>query len=310
MGDYFLLKRGEEDEITEVRMLPGPGALKALTSPLGWRIFCMLAEPHCPMDLAKKLGIHEQKVYYYIKKFKAADFIKEFSSEQRHGAIARFYQLKNSAFALLVEPVPFTKIKKGSPLNSSLLEPFVHDGELDSVIVVGSPDPHGPWKARASDACCAIDFALFMGAFTSGRNVPNYKLDIEVREKDLKKNMVLIGGPTVNMVTMKINSKLPIYISAEKGKETSIISTLSGRAYTTDDVGMINLVENPWNRNAKILVLAGKRFPGTRATILAWIKHMEEVLAGNKWSKGVKSKVVRGFDMDGDGIIDAAEFLE
>ena len=88
------------------------------------------------------------------------------------------------------------------------------------------------------------------------------------------------------------------------------MSKLSGKSYKADDVGMINIIENPWNREARILVIAGKRFPGTRATVIAWVKRMEDVLKGNKWSKAVKSRVVKGFDMDGDGIIDSVEFLE
>ena len=308
MGEYHLLRSGKEDEMAQVHVLPGPAALKPLTSPLGWKVFCSLKEPHCPMDLSKELGVHEQKIYYYMRKFKSAGLIKELSTEQRHGAIARFYQLRDSALALIVDPSAFRKVDIRSPVRSSLMAPFVRDGEMDSIIIVGSPDPHGPWKARASDACCAIDFALFMGAFTTGRNLPNYKLDVEAREKDLTKNLVLIGGPTVNMVTMQLNKELPIYIETEK--EISIVSKLSGKSYKADDVGMINIIENPWNREARILVLAGKRFPGTRATVIAWVKRMEDVLKGNKWSKAVKSRVVKGFDMDGDGIIDSVEFLE
>lgn len=308
MAEYFLLKSGKGNETAPAVLFSDPKKLKPLTSKLGWKIFSALSEPHCPMDLAKKLGVHEQVVYYYIRKFKKDGLIKECGTEQRHGTVAKFYQAARGAFALVPKGVSFTGISISSPSKSKLLYPFVKDGKLNATIVVGSPDPHGPWKARASDACCAIDFALFTGAFTSGENVPNYRLDIEVREKELEGNLVLIGGPTVNMITRKVNRKLPIHIDPEN--EMNIVSGLSGKTYKDDDCGIINIIENPKNKDAKILVLAGKRFTGTRAAILAWIKRLSDVSKGNKWERGVKSRVVKGYDMDGDGVIDSAEFLE
>ncbi len=308
MPKHFLLRSNGGNEIAPVLLFKDPSSLKVLTSELGWKVFTMLAKPQCPMDLAKKLGVHEQRVYYHIKKFKNTGLIRETRTEQRHGAVAKFYRAVQGVLAIMPDNTTFSRLSIKSPVKSKLLSPFVEDGRLNATIVVGSPDPHGPWKARASDACCAIDFALFLGAFTSGERLPNYRLDIEVREKVLRGNLVLIGGPTVNMVTRRFNKKLPIYIDASHDK--NIVSTISKKTYSAEECGIINIIENPRNSNTKILVLAGKRFPGTRAAILAWIKHLEEVLNGNKWDKSVKSRVVKGYDMDGDGVIDTAEFLE
>ncbi len=308
MSKYFLLKSGKENEVAPVLIFKNPSRLSVLTSELGWKIFTMMSQPQCPMDLAKKLGLHEQKVYYYIKKLRESGLIHELRTEQRHGAVAKFYQASDEAFALASENVTFSKLSIKSPQKSRLLSPFIKDGRLNSTIVVGSPDPHGPYKARASDACCAIDLALFMGAFTSGDNLPNYKLDTEVRDDTLKGNMVLIGGPTANMITMKHNREFPIYIDMEH--ERNIISTLSKKTYTDDDTGIVSIIQNPENPEKKILMLAGKRFAGTRASILAVVTRFEEFLEGNKFNSDVKARVVKGYDMDGDGIIDTAEFLE
>lgn len=308
MSKYFLLRSNGKNEIASVTLFKNPAVFKALTSPLGWKLFSALSEPRCPMDLAKELGVHEQRVYYYINKFKEKGLIRESRTEQRHGAVAKFYQTTQGAFAFMPAKTKFSKLDIKSPVKSKLLVPFVQDGKLNATIVVGSPDPHGPWKARASDACCAIDFALFLGAFTSGERLPNYRLDIEAREKDLNGNLILIGGPTVNMVTMKLNKKLPIYIDASHNK--NIVSSISKKTYTAEDCGIINIIENPRNPKAKIMVLAGKRFPGTRASVLAMVNRLEQVFEGNKWDKEIQSRVVKGFDMNGDGIIDTAEFLE
>jgi hypothetical protein len=308
MPKYFLLRSGKGNDVAPVLLFRDPSKLKVLTSRLGWKIFTTLAEPNCPMDLAKKLGIHEQKVYYYINKLKENGLIHELKTEQRHGAIAKFYQAARESFALASDNVSFSRLSIKSPEKSRLLHPFIDDGRLNATIVVGSPDPHGPWKARASDACCAIDLALFLGAFTSGERLPNYNLDTEVREKTLKGNMVLIGGPTANMITMKHSKAFPIYIDVDH--EKNIVSTLSKKTYTADDTGIVSVIANPENPKSRILMLAGKRFAGTRAAVLAAVNRFEEFLEGNRFDNAVKSRVVKGYDMDGDGIIDTAEFLE
>jgi hypothetical protein len=308
MADYFLLRSGRGNEIAPALLFDNPEKLRVLTSKLGWKIFSMLSKPACPMDIAKELGIHEQKVYYYIRKLKDAGLIFELRTEQRHGALARFYKSSSKAFSIASGNLGFEKLSIKSPVKSRLLSPFIEDGKLNATIVVGSPDPHGPRKARASDACCAIDFALFLGSYSSGEKLPNYRLDVEVREKTLKGNMVLIGGPTVNMITRDINKNLPIFIDAEH--EKNIVSTLSKKTYTEDVCGIVNVIENPWNPQKRIMVLAGKRFPGTRAAVLSVVSGLDSFMEGNRLDRKVRSRVVKGFDMDGDGIIDTAEFLE
>jgi hypothetical protein len=44
--------------------------------------------------------------------------------------------------------------------------------------------------------------------------------------------------------------------------------------------------------------------------VLAFIKHFKKVMEGNSVKRDVIAKVVQGIDMDSDGIIDEAEFLE
>jgi hypothetical protein len=309
MEKHFLLSSGKKQTAIPISLIQNPEDLKNLTSELGWRILQELAEPGCPMDIAKRLRVHEQKVYYYINKFKAAKLIREIRRERRHGTMAVFYQTKDYAFGFRMAKTPVkAELKISSPKHTKLMEPFISQGSMNSRIIVGSPDPHGPWKARASDSCCAIDFALFLGAFTDGTAVPNYKLDTEVREKDLKGNLILIGGPTANMITNRINSRLPIYLSMKH--EVKIVSNLSKKSYAEDENGMIVSVQNPWDKKSRILVVAGKRFQGTRAAIIALITKAEKVFSGNKYEKSVVAKVVRGYDMDGDGIIDSAEILE
>ncbi len=306
---YFLLKNIKKRSVLmPIKIFKNPEDLKVLANPLGWKIFQEMKVPACPKDVAKKLGIHEQKVYYYINRFRASGLIEEVKTEARHGTIARFYKAKNHAFGMCIDGGESIKINIHPPQQYKLLEPFIAEGRFNAKIIVGSPDPHGPWKARGSDSCCAIDFALFMGTFSAHTKLPNYMLDVEIREKDLKDNLVLFGGPVVNMITKKINSKLPIYIDIKENFD--IKSKISGRVYKDDECGFIAIIDNPWKKEKKILVLAGKRFQGTKSAVLAWIKYLEKIMEGNKFDKKIVAKVVRGYDMDGDGVIDSVDILE
>ncbi len=307
---HFILKMGKRKTLTPIKVFNDPKVFKILSNDLAWKIFKELSTPQCPIDIAKKLGIHEQKIYYYIRKFKTSGLIQEVGEEGRHGTIAKFYQIKNHAFCLKLESAPEEEIQIHSPLFNKNLEPFVLEGKLNSRIIVGSPDPHGPWKAQASDGSCAIDFALFLGSFTAGIFQPNYKLDTEIREKDLKGNLILIGGPTVNMVTKKVNKKLPIFFDLKNSRD--IISKISGKKYEDESCGLIALIDNPWikTKKNKILILAGKRVHGTRAAIIAFIKDLDKIMEGNKFNRKIKARVVKGYDTSGDGIIDDFEILE
>ncbi|MCD6590859.1 MAG: hypothetical protein J7K72_02710 [Candidatus Aenigmarchaeota archaeon] len=304
---YFLLKIGKRSEVTDTEIIKDPEILKPISSSLGWKIFCLLTSPNCPIDIARTLGVHEQKVYYYVNKFRKKGLLRVVKEETRHGTIARFYKVKSSVFSLNLGAAEWQRvhtIKSGVP---ERLEPFIKNGEVNFTIVVGSPDPHGPWKGRALDAPTAIDLALFLGSFVTSNVHQNYKLDVEVRERDMAGNLILVGGPVVNMVTKKVNKFLPIRFDMKK---MDIISEITNNRYVDEECGLICLTDNPWNKKRKILIFAGKRFSGTRAAILAFIENTESIVKGNKFDGSKIAKVVRGYDINGDGIIDKAEILE
>ncbi len=307
--DFFLLKAGKKSKAIPIRMFDSPKEIKILSSPLGWRIFREMAEPSCPMDVAKKLGVHEQKVYYHVKKFRQANLVKEVKREARHGTVARFYKIRNHAFGLMAGNPEGEEIELASPAHKKALEPFVKDGKLNARVIVGSPDPHGPWKARGSDSCCAIDFALFLGAYTDGRQVPNYRLDVEVRERDLRGNLILFGGPAVNMITKKVTRYMPVFVEIQKDVRR-IKSRITNKTYSDEDCGLVTIIDNPWDKRGKIMVLAGPRFQGTRTAVLAFVTKLGKVMQGNRFKRDTIATVVKGYDMDGDGIIDSAEILE
>jgi hypothetical protein len=183
------------------------------------------------------------------------------------------------------------------------LSPFISDGRLNANIVVGSPDPHGAHKARARDGHYAIDLALFLGGFCSLTEFST-KLDVDV---DLRtsKNLILVGGPVTNLLVAKLNDFLPAKFS--DNKPWGIISKT--KEYTEESVGMICRIPNPYNPEYFILVLAGIRFLGTKAAVLAFFNNTREVIYRFTGQKEFYS-IVQGYDLDGDGKIDSAEVME
>ncbi|MBI3027460.1 S-layer protein [Candidatus Woesearchaeota archaeon] len=278
----------------------------SISSELAQKILNLLAkEAMYPIDIAKTLKVHEQKIYYHIRNLEKAGIIKIVKKETRQGATANFYVITEPAFVVRFKEFEATS-KIGQIRNESdFLEPFIKDGQLNALIIVGSPDPHGPDKARSRDGYYGMDLALFLGTFLNYVPKFNVKLDTEVRDGDLENNLILIGGPVVNKVVEKANPKLPI-----RFEEGNIKSTISNEIYPQDECGLIVKTKNPFNRDKYVLVAAGKRFSGTRAAIIAFLKDFNKITDGNVHNPSIKAKVVEGVDLDSDGIIDDIEFRE
>lgn len=283
-----------------------PDQIKAVSSELAGKILKVISgKASYPKDISKKLNVHEQKVYYHIRKLEEAGIIKVVKKETKQGALANYYDLIEPAF--LVRFKDYQKTQKITTLKESdFLNPFIKDAQLNALIIVGSPDPHGPDKARSRDGYYGMDLALFIGTFLNYVPSLNVKLDTETREDDLKNNnLIIIGGPIVNKITGSINSKLPI-----RFKQGNIFSTITGKSYTTDESALIVKTKSPFDPKKSILLVAGKRHSGTRAAIIAFLKHFKEIKKGNSYNKKILAKVVEGIDLDYDGIVDEIVILE
>ena len=304
----YLIEETESGQKAFKSMLLDPASLGVLSSELSIKILKELGKnPSCAMDVARSLKQHEQKIYYHMRRLEKAGIITLIKREERVGALAKIYSVASPVLAVKLFDSNFTLDAKVRSKEIEFFSPFIKQGKINFLIVVGRPDPHGKYGAQASDGIGAIDFALFLGSFL--REVaPNYKLDTHVREKDLKNNLILIGGPKANIFVEKINKFLPIYFDSKN--EWNIVSSLSKITYSDDDIGIIVRIKNPFAKENEIIILSGKRFKGSRAAILALMKKISEVKKGNKYASDVIAKVVRGVDRDSDGRIDDVEFLE
>jgi DNA-binding PadR family transcriptional regulator len=292
-----------------------PSELKVAVSPLAWKILELLAErPYYPKELGKKLKMHEQKIYYHIRNLEKSNLIKVIREERRQGAITKYYSINDPALVLVLKPLqPSSKFFKIKQEHEKFLEPFVKNGKFNAFFVIGNPEPHGPTKERGHDGIYATNLALFFGTFLNYIPADSVRVDTELRKEDLKNNLILIGGPSVNSIIAKVNSKLPIKFSKVKYKNNfydSYYSEISKKTYSDENYGLIVKIENPFDKKSSILVVGGRRFGGTKAAVLAFSLKFDELCSGNSYNKKYYAKVVDGLDMDSDGKVDFVEFLE
>ncbi|MBI1974023.1 S-layer protein [Candidatus Micrarchaeota archaeon] len=278
--------------------------LNVLLNKTRWRLAQTLASsPDYPGSLSKKLGIGEQLVYYHIRKLEKAGLVRVERTEQKQGGVAKYFSLIAPAFAVVARDSWQEQAAKGSAV-PAFLRDFVRNGTPDFSIIVGSPDPHGPNRARARDTFVASDIALRLGAYCK-TTLPVTKLDTECREADLHTNLIIIGGPITNMISERFMPDMPVRFSERK----TIVSDLSGKEYSDPTNGIIVKSENSLEKGRKILILAGISLSGTRAACLALSKY-PDMNFRNSYNKDAYAKVVDGIDLDGNGIVDDVEVKE
>jgi len=268
----------------------------------------LAAKPTYPMELAKRLKMHEQKIYYHIRKLEKVNLIEITKKQDVHGTTANIYAPTAPAFVFALKEFSETHKIPSVKRPDEFLSPIIDNNELNGVIIVGSPDPHGPEMARSRDGYYGIDLALFLGTFLTHLDELSVRLDTEVRSEDLQRNLILIGGPVVNTITQKVNDQLPIKF--DKENNWAIKSTISKKLYHEDACGIIVKAKNPFNPKKWVLVVAGKRYAGTRAVTLAFFKYFSELAKGNSINPKIPARIVEGLDKDADGIIDDVRFIE
>lgn len=316
---FLLYEESGKQLVKEIALLGDPQKLKLISSNLSWKILEALSEREMyPLEIAKTLGLHEQKVYYYIRKLLKADVITVAREEVKKGATAKYYKPISFAFGIEL-PQGYKPIRKFLPINVDerllgFFKEFIGKGIFDGKIVVGSPMPHGPFKTSARDGHYASHLALFLGQFASVSEDFVVKLDVDVKaEKEEKNNLILVGGPGTNLLTEELNEYLPIKFNMQPSEQGflfgGLISRRTSAVYTSDAVGLVAKIVNPWDEAKRIIVLAGNKAVGTKACVLALTNFWKKTL--RKYAgEDTFATVIQGFDLDGDGKVDAIEVLE
>lgn len=311
---------GKTRKVKEIIMFSDPQKLKLILNQLSWRILTLLSEREMyPLQIAKELGIHEQKVYYHVRKLAKAEAITVVRQEGKKGAIAKYYRASSSAFGIEL-PYGYKVMERVSPtLVSEHVQKFFgefirENGTFDGKIVVGSPLPHGPFKTSARDGHYASHLAFFLGQFARMPEDFAIKLDVDVKaEKEEKNNLILVGGPGTNLLTQELNDYLPIKFNMQPSEQGflfgGLTSTKTSQVYTADNIGLVAKIVNPWDASKRVIVLAGNKAVGTKACVLALTNFWKETLKEYK-GEDTFAAVIQGFDLDGDGKVDSIEVLE
>jgi DNA-binding transcriptional ArsR family regulator len=316
----LLHEEDKKQKVKEIAIIEDPQKLKMILNRLSWKILVMLSEKEMyPLEIAKKLGVHEQKVYYHIRKLAKAGAITVVKEEEKKGAIAKYYKTVSSAFGIEL-PQGYTTIERLSLISmdeqiQKFFKEFItKDGTFEGKIVVGSPTPHGPFKTSARDGHYASHLTFFLGQFAKVPEEFAIKLDVDVKaEKEEKNNLILVGGPGTNLLTQELNEYLPIKFNMQPSEQGFLLGGLVSRktsnVYTADSVGLIAKIVNPWNATKRIIVLAGNKAVGTKACVLALANFWKKTLRDYN-GEDTFAKVIQGFDLDGDGKVDSIEILE
>jgi DNA-binding transcriptional ArsR family regulator len=316
----LLQEDGNKQEVKEISMSQDAQNLKMITGKLSWKILRMLSEEEMyPLEIARRLGIHEQKVYYHVRKLAKAGAITVERQEKKKGAMAKYYKTVSPAFGIEF-PQGYRTTQRPSLLNlneqvQKFFKEFVNEnGSFEGKIVVGSPTPHGPFKTSARDGHYAAHLTFFLGQFIKMPEEFAIKLDVDVKaEKEEKNNLILVGGPGTNLLTQEINEHLPSRFSMQSSDQGfllgGLVSQKTSRVYTTDLAGLIAKIVNPWDKTKRIVVLAGNKAVGTKACVLAMANFWKRTLQGYH-GEDTFGTVIQGFDLDGDGKVDSVEVNE
>ena len=316
----LIQEEGNQQKVKEIAVIQNPQDLKLMLSNLSWRILSLLnEEPMYPLEIARQLNVHEQRVYYHIRKLQESGAIIADRIEKKKGATAKYYRTVSSAFCIEF-PGGYTPMQRPSLLAANhqiqmFFKEFINaDGAFEGKIVVGSPIPHGPFKTSARDGHYAAQLAFFLGQFMRMPEDFTIKLDVDVKaEKEEKNNLILVGGPGTNLLTQELNEHLPTRFNMQSSEQGylfgGLVSQKTGLVYTSDVTGLVANITNPWNNSKRVIVFAGNKAVGTKACVLALTNFWQKTLQKYQ-NRGDFAAVIQGYDLDGDGKVDSIEVPE
>ena len=310
---YLVLKDRRNGQPIPVRVFEDPSRAQAVLSSMRWKILQELTETDmCARELAMKLNASQQVICYHLKELEKTGFIRLQRQERRRGAIAKYYRAEHKAIAVVASKSDRveTSDEDGNPLdaNARLLSPYFVDGMFSGHVVVGSPDQHGIFRERDLGGYHASYLAFFLGSLLPLARTNVFKLDTELTQQEILGNLILVGSPRVNTISMMMNEYLPI--TYELAGPDVLMSRISQRTYAEPQDGAIQMIRNPMNSTSSVMILAGNETVGTQAAITAFVKYTGDIAQGNVFNREIIARVVSGVDSNQDGIIDDAEFIE
>lgn len=186
-------------------------------------------------------------------------------------------------------------------------KPFA-DGN-QSFVIIGHIKEFNDWERSGligfGDAVALAELKSYFDSMNIKSVAINYDNDID---KDaLKSNLILIGGPTTNIITKKVLSNIHSTLKFEE-LSLAILDTKENKKYVPSvdrsgddgvDYGLIIRAKNPFEKSKKVVVIAGSWGYGTWAGAIHSIStnFNEEIypcLSFDSFECLVKSNIILG----------------
>lgn len=289
--------------------------MSIVSSPVAWKIMQLLSsEPKYTAQVARELRIYEQSAYYYMQRLLRIGAIQQAGTKTIRGGTARLFKTVSPSFGLEMDwgesDISFLpNNNRQDPNNIIFFKEFISHNLFNGLIIVGAPDPHGPYKSSARDGHYAIQLAFSLGNICNMPDEFIVKLDSDARaERAVNgRNIVSIGGPGTNIVTAEFNRYLPIRFNESNFWSGLVAET--GEIYNMDNHGLVAKIRNPYDDTNAIIIIAGVRSIGTKSAVMALTNFASHILRNynreHEWAI-----VVQGFDMNADGKIDHVDIIK
>lgn len=258
-----------------------PKIAQVLAHDIRWQIMKLLLNDELmyAKRIAETLELSESKVHYHLIQLRDAGLITPNGIRKIKQGRAKLFKPVAERFLLTLRKNDYSN--KKTSFNLIFSDNFCDDGHFNSKIVVGSSEPHGRYDAISRDGFLAGELCWYLANHLPLQKkgiVPNFvctDLDYEKIKPKKKTNLILIGGHITNTLTAYYNdtikSKFNTYFV-----ENRIVS--GKRDFSHPSHGLIALFRNPDNEKYWILILAGARSLGTKATVYAIISDCHDVL--------------------------------
>jgi len=251
-----------------------PRIAQVLAHNIRWQIMELLStdESIYAKRIAETLEISESKVHYHLIQLRDAGLLKPIGTRTIKQGRAKLFKPVASQFLISLHDNDFNEDK--TSFDCIFSRNFCDKGKFVSKIVVGSSEPHGKYDAISRDGYLAGELCWYLGnhlPIPKDFFVPNYvttDLNYEKSNQRNNTNLVLIGGHITNTLTAHYNDVLRTKFDVHF-VENQIVS--GNAVYSNPEHGLIALFRNPDHESCWVLILAGVRSLGTKATIFSII---------------------------------------
>ena len=240
----------------------------------------------------KSNSLTDQAIYYQLRKMKDLGFI---NSNTEKGLdtndrviTSQKYKLTSLKFTINLFDKDKNKRKIEPDLtlvdeiHSDFLNNFNQNGQFNGIIIIGSGSTDAPFLGPLS---------YLLGKYFDFPNLNFVYYDKKILDDPddkrikflLSRNLIILGGPNVNTL---FHSNVPYSLNEHKtlneilpvkflqAPNSGITIQHQSRTILSKDkqIGVIQLIDNPWNPSNKILTIGGARRIGTEAAVIEFMK--------------------------------------